>query len=109
METTITFQVHGTQEPAGVRSQIQIHPLIREAVQRMGLTPRESSLTELLAIGCPTEDASLQLGITKATIRTHLRKIFSCLKITSRVELVALVLASVAADVDARCRSLIAS
>jgi DNA-binding CsgD family transcriptional regulator len=90
-------------------SQVKVHPLIRDAVRRMGLTPRESSLTELLAVGMPTEEASASLGISKATIRTHLRKIFASLRIASRVELVALVLASVAADADARNHQVLAS
>lgn len=79
------------------------HPAIPErisnAVVRFGLTPREGELVELLAVGFTTTAVCEELRISEATIRTHLRKIFSALNIESRVQLVAMVLNQVLVDI----------
>lgn len=77
-----------------------VHRRIRQAVRRLGLTPRESQLVELFAMGYATAAVSKNLGISEATIRTHLRKIFSALKVASRVQLVALVLKIILEELD---------
>ncbi len=79
------------------------HPTIPQrisnAIARFGLTPREAELVELLAVGFTTTAVCDELRISEATIRTHLRKIFSSLSIESRVQLVAMVLNQVLVDI----------
>ena len=62
---------------------------------KLGLTQRESQIVEKLAAGKNTQVLAEELYINAATVRTHLRKIFTRLKICSRVELLSLVLAKV--------------
>ncbi len=59
-----------------------------------GLTPAEARLCELLAHGQSLRDASGQLGMAISTARTHLKSIFSKLRVRRQAELIAKVTAS---------------
>lgn len=76
------------------------HPRIRKAVAKLGLTQRESQIVEKFAIGKSTQGLANELYISAATVRTHLRKIFTKLNIGSRVELLSMVIAKVLEDID---------
>ena len=76
------------------------HPRIRMAVAKLGLTPRESQIVENLAIGKSTKALANELHISAATVRTHLRKIFTKLNIGSRVELLSMVISKILEDID---------
>lgn len=76
------------------------HPRIRAAVAALGLTQRESQIVEKFSHGMSTQALAAELFISAATVRTHLRKIFTKLDINSRVELLSLVLAKVMEDLD---------
>ncbi len=76
------------------------HPRIRAAVAALGLTQRESQIVEKFSHGMSTQALAGELFISAATVRTHLRKIFTKLDINSRVELLSLVLAKVMEDLD---------
>lgn len=80
--------------------------VIRPAVAELELTGRQSQIVEGLAHGLDGERIAAQLSISCATARTHLRNIYRTLRVKSRSELVALVLANVAANVTTRRRSL---
>ena len=71
------------------------HPRVRAAVAKLGLTQRESQIVEKFAAGKSTQALAEELYISAATVRTHLRKIFTKLDICSRVELLSLVLTKV--------------
>ncbi len=71
------------------------HPKVRAAVAKLGLTQRESQIVEKFAAGKSTQALAEELYISAATVRTHLRKIFTKLDICSRVELLSLVLTKV--------------
>lgn len=71
------------------------HPRVRAAVVKLGLTQRESQIVEKFAAGKSTQALAEELYISAATVRTHLRKIFTKLDICSRVELLSLVLTKV--------------
>ncbi len=71
------------------------HPRVRAAVAKLGLTQRESQIVEKFAAGKSTQAMAEELSISAATVRTHLRKIFTKLEICSRVELLSLVLTKV--------------
>ncbi len=71
------------------------HPRVRAAVAKLGLTQRESQIVEKFAAGKSTQALAEELYISAATVRTHLRKIFTKLEICSRVELLSLVLTKV--------------
>ncbi len=75
------------------------HPRIKEAVVKLGLTQRESQIVEKFAIGKSTQALANELFISAATVRTHLRKIFTKLNIGSRVELLSMVIAKILEDV----------
>ncbi len=59
------------------------------------MTQRGSQIVEKLAAGRSTQALAEELCISAATVRTHLRKLFTKLEISSRVELLSLVLAKV--------------
>jgi DNA-binding CsgD family transcriptional regulator len=71
------------------------HPKIRKAAGYLKLTPRETELVEMFAMGYSTSAVSKLLSISESTLRTHLRNVYSTLRIESRAELVALVLANI--------------
>lgn len=77
-----------------------MHPRIRAAVARLGLTQRESQIVERFAEGMSTQTLASELYISVATVRTHLRKIFTKLEISSRVELLSQVLSMVLDDIE---------
>ncbi|SFI47759.1 Lysophospholipase, alpha-beta hydrolase superfamily [Jannaschia pohangensis] len=61
----------------------------------LGLTQKEAEVATLLADGLPTSDVAEALGISINTLRTHLKRIFEKLDVTSQVELVSLMRSSV--------------
>lgn len=77
-----------------------MHPRVRSAVAKLGLTQRESQIVEKFAGGMSTQALASELYISAATVRTHLRKIFTKLEISSRVELLSQVLAKVLDDIE---------
>lgn len=79
-----------------------VHPRISKAARELGLTPRENEIVELFAMGRSTATLAKELCISEATIRTHLRNIFSVLKINSRVQLVVMVLTGILREVDSQ-------
>lgn len=52
------------------------------------LSPRESEILQLIAKGVSNSEAAQLLGLSKATIRTHLEHIYRKLEVTNRVEAV---------------------
>jgi DNA-binding NarL/FixJ family response regulator len=52
------------------------------------LTEREVEILRLIAKGLSNNEAATVLGLSKATIRTHLEHIYSKLEVTNRVEAV---------------------
>ncbi len=71
------------------------HPRVRAAVAKLGLTQRGSQIVEKLAAGKSTQALAKELYISTGTVRTQLQKIFTKLEISSRVELLSLVLTKV--------------
>lgn len=82
----------------------EISSVIKSAVAELNLTSRQSQIVEGLAHGLDCERIAARLSISHGTARTHIRHIFTTLRVRSRVELVALVLANVAANVKTRNR-----
>jgi DNA-binding CsgD family transcriptional regulator len=92
---------HGSFSSAGQRFQLSCVPVQGQVVcaltpgggeQRdawQDLTARERSVLELLAGGATTESAARQLGISPATIRTHVEKMRVKLGVSTRAALVA--------------------
>lgn len=76
------------------------HPRIRTAVAKLGLTPRESQIVQKFAVGMSTQALATELYISAATVRTHLRKIFTKLNIGSRVELLSMVISKILEEID---------
>ena len=71
---------------------------IRSAVAQFELTPRQAQVAEGVAHGLSNDAIAERLSISSATARTHLRNIFMTVNVASRAQLVARVLAKVAAD-----------
>ena len=63
-------------------------PLLREDPQRR-LTPREHEVLEHLNAGCSTEQMAAMMGLSPATVRNHVKRLFKALGVHSRVEAVA--------------------
>jgi DNA-binding CsgD family transcriptional regulator/PAS domain-containing protein len=64
--------------------------------QLFGFTPTEAKLALLIANGLSLDEASATLGVSRNTVRTHLRSVFSKTGVTRQSLLMRLVLKSVA-------------
>lgn len=53
------------------------------------LTPREREVLELLAAGIPVRSVAQRLGLSEATVRNYVRRIFMALRCHSQLEAVA--------------------
>jgi DNA-binding CsgD family transcriptional regulator len=104
--------------PAGVRLPVQVHsavledgrrvvgvfgvlepaaPVLRAAAAEAELTPRQFEVLRLLARGASTRQIADALGISRETVRNHVRGLLAALEAHSRLE----------AIVEARRRGLI--
>ncbi|MCG3137449.1 MAG: hypothetical protein HJJLKODD_01294 [Phycisphaerae bacterium] len=72
-----------------------MNPLLMEAVQRLGLTNRQSEIVMLLSKGGDIDALARELSISRATIQTHLARIYTRLKIRGRAELMSIILSDV--------------
>jgi LuxR family maltose regulon positive regulatory protein len=61
-----------------------------DAANPHGLSPREREVLELLAHGLRTKEIAAQLVLTPATVSTHIQRIMSKTRTSSRAELVSL-------------------
>ena len=78
-------------------------PVSATRVQQLfGLTTAESMIAARCAAGVEPRDLAQELGISRLTLRTHLRSIFRKTGVKRQVELVILLLRSVAAAVADR-------
>jgi len=55
---------------------------------RRTLTPRETEILSLIAKGCSNRIAAERLGLSRATVRTHLEHIYAKLEVSNRTEAV---------------------
>jgi len=62
--------------------------LPRQTETRRALTERELEILQIIAKGLSNNEAAKVLGLSKATIRTHLEHIYQKLDVTNRVEAV---------------------
>ncbi|MCG3138595.1 MAG: hypothetical protein HJJLKODD_02460 [Phycisphaerae bacterium] len=81
-------------------STVTIHPRVRVAVEKLNLTLRQAQIVGAYAECADLNNLSEQMGISVSTLRTHLRNIFGVLNISSRAELLALVLKRVLHELD---------
>jgi DNA-binding CsgD family transcriptional regulator len=82
-------------EQASVRTAIVIQPANRGDLAPLlavayGLTEREQELAQLLARGLAIERIATGMGISRYTVRDHVKAIYAKLGVTSRAELTAL-------------------
>lgn len=56
--------------------------------EKASLTPRETEILQLIAKGLTNREAAGVLGLSRATVRTHLEHIYEKLEVTNRVEAV---------------------
>lgn len=52
-----------------------------------GLTPRELTITALVAEGCTNKDAAAECGISEETVKHHLKRVFDKTGVSNRLEL----------------------
>jgi DNA-binding NarL/FixJ family response regulator len=52
------------------------------------LTPREGEIADLVATGCSNEEIAAQLMISPATVKTHVTRILTKLRVRDRTQLV---------------------
>jgi len=71
------------------RPTVELGPVLS---QLYGLTPAEAELAALLVQGRALEEAANELGITRNTARTHMKRIFSKTNTHRQGELISLVL-----------------
>lgn len=87
--STIPILEHAPSRPSLVR---EIPPRLMAAVCRLPLTRREAAVTGLSVLGLRSKQVAQQLGISEATVRTHLSNCFRKCGVHSRVQLSALVI-----------------
>ena len=58
------------------------------------LTDRENEIAELVARGLQNKEVAEELGIARATVVSHLRKVFIKMRVRNRTELARLVMES---------------
>ena len=78
----------------------QTHPRITSAIAKLGLTKRQSQIVEGLTYGLKHDTLADELNISRSTLRSHFRHIFTSLKVANRVELLSQVLREVLAGVE---------
>jgi DNA-binding NarL/FixJ family response regulator len=66
--------------------------MLASTISSFHLTPRQSELVERMCQGQSRQDIASEMGITDATIRSHLRDVFCQMKVTSSTGVVAAVL-----------------
>jgi DNA-binding CsgD family transcriptional regulator/PAS domain-containing protein len=76
--------------------QQQAHAPLQVIKQLFGFTPSEAALAMLMANGLTLDAAAEELGISRNTVRTHLRAVFAKTGVTRQPQLVSLILKSVA-------------
>jgi PAS domain S-box-containing protein len=64
-------------------------PPLREDPHRR-LTPRQHEVLAHLAAGCSTDQMAEKMGLSPATVRNHVKRLFKALDVHSRIEAVAL-------------------
>jgi DNA-binding CsgD family transcriptional regulator/PAS domain-containing protein len=76
--------------------QAQAEAPLQVIKQLFGFTPAEASLAMLMANGMTLDDAADAMGVSRNTVRTHLRSVFAKTGVTRQPMLVSLILKSVA-------------
>ena len=65
---------------------------------RLNLTPRETSIVEMVLRGHSSEAIALRLGISTGTVKVHRRNVYRKLGISSQTQLLSVYLRNFAAD-----------
>jgi DNA-binding CsgD family transcriptional regulator len=68
--------------------------------QELGLSPRQAQIIHLMLQGKGDKQVAQELGISVATVRTHMRRLFDKFDLSDRLELTLLVLASLRGRTD---------
>jgi DNA-binding CsgD family transcriptional regulator/PAS domain-containing protein len=76
--------------------QAQAEAPLQVIKQLFGFTPAEASLAMLMANGMTLDEAADAMGVSRNTVRTHLRSVFAKTGVTRQPMLVSLILKSVA-------------
>ncbi len=63
-------------------------PAGREAMARLGLTPRQSEVLELLVQGLTNKHIATRLGLSEATVKTHVAASLRALNVRNRTQAV---------------------
>jgi two-component system, NarL family, nitrate/nitrite response regulator NarL len=71
---------------------ILTHAFLQSSALSAALSPREKEIVRLVAKGLPNKVISDVLDISPWTVATHLRRVFAKLGVSSRAEMVALVI-----------------
>ncbi len=80
--------------------ELQPHPRVAIAIDRLGLTKRQTEIVVGLSKGLRHDVLADHLKISRSTLRSHFRHIFINLNVANRVELLARVLTEVLEDID---------
>ena len=70
------------------KEDILTQPEWDRVVHSLTLAPRQADITWQLLRGCGDKEIARNLGITVPTVRTHLSRLFSRLKLQGRYELI---------------------
>jgi len=72
------------------------------AQRHLELSPRQAEIVRRVLLGTPDKQIALELGISPATVRTHLRRLFAKFDLDDRLELTILVLAALRGRLQSR-------
>ena len=79
---------HVSEDPKAAAQPMSPPPGMREEPPTRPLTEREIEILRLIAKGLSNNEAAGVLGLSRATVRTHLEHIYEKLEVTNRVEAV---------------------
>lgn len=96
---TPLISVESSTSPKGPANSV-----LRDVIDTLGLTSRESVLLQRVCEGLSTKELSASLGIRPATARTHLRSIFMKIQVHSASAAVAVVIGKLIAHADEQRR-----
>lgn len=65
---------------------------LNECVRALGLSPRQAGIVQLILRGKKDKEIAAEMGLSKHTVRTYLKRTFERLDVTDRTTLVVRVL-----------------
>lgn len=94
-ETIVNPQPHDSEQPDSVGQGESVELLSDPLVLKLGLTPRQSEVIQLLMKGYGTRTIAESMGCSEATVRKHLENLYRRLGVQNRTAAIAHILGKI--------------